>query len=244
MDVEFQATLLALADLRDKARLDPRRYQNDLDFLSFVARHAAVSNSQVFQDLWVLFNTGEKRGGYFVEFGICDGVTLSNTLLLEKSYGWTGVVAEPARGWQEALRRNRTCFISDKCVHREGDRTLKFRETDLPELSTMEAMVDSDVHAAGRRGGVTYDVETITLEALLAQAGAPNVIDYLSMDIEGGELDVIRSFDFSKYDIRLMTVEHNYSDRAAEMRSILEKWGYQVQFQHFSMFEDWYVKVR
>lgn len=244
MEVEFQATLLALADLREKARLDPAQYRNDLDFLSFVARHAGISNSQMFQDLWILFNTGEKHGGYFVEFGICDGVTLSNTLLLERSYGWTGVVAEPARRWHDALHRNRQCFISDKCVHSEGDRTLRFRETDQPELSTIEALVDSDVHAAGRRGGMSYDVETITLEVLLAQADAPPVIDYLSMDIEGGELDVIRSFDFTKYDIRLMTVEHNYSDRAAEMRSILEGWGYRAQFQHFSMFDDWYVKIR
>src|ERR1017187_1984592 len=52
-----------------------------------------ISKSQLRQDLMVLSELDFKRGGYFVEFGATNGVTLSNTYLLEKEYGWTGILA-------------------------------------------------------------------------------------------------------------------------------------------------------
>ena len=68
---------------------------------------APYSNAQLLQDLWVLYELKEKRNGYFVEFGACDGMSLSNTLLLEKTFGWQGALAEPARAWHAALYANR-----------------------------------------------------------------------------------------------------------------------------------------
>ncbi len=72
--------------------------------------------SQLKQDLFVLSATDFKTGGYFVEFGATDGVTLSNSLMLERCYGWRGILAEPAKCWQAALRQNRTVAIDDRCV--------------------------------------------------------------------------------------------------------------------------------
>jgi hypothetical protein len=54
------------------------------------------SYSQIRQDLFVLFALG-KTPGYFVEFGACDGVYLSNTFLLETYYGWSGLLVEPSK---------------------------------------------------------------------------------------------------------------------------------------------------
>ena len=55
------------------------------------------SRSQLRQDLFVLSQLDFKRNGYFVEFGATNGFNLSNTHLMEKEFGWTGILAEPAK---------------------------------------------------------------------------------------------------------------------------------------------------
>src|SRR5436189_1252600 len=64
-------------------------------FLSYAATNAHRSHAQLFQDLFVLETVKEKRDGFFVEFGATNGVDLSNTALLERDYGWKGILAEP-----------------------------------------------------------------------------------------------------------------------------------------------------
>ena len=172
-DVEFLTVFNALLGLRETLGGRPQLYAEDLDFLAFAAKRAPLSNSQLLQDIWVLYELGEKRGGYFVEFGVCDGVSLSNTLLLEKAFGWQGAVAEPARVWQDALHANRNCYITSKCVHATDGLKLVFREVFQRELSTLEGLADADFHAASRTDGAQqYEVETITLQRFLEQARA------------------------------------------------------------------------
>src|SRR5262249_16004997 len=83
----------------------------DFDLMSFVFAHLKIAQAQVFQDLWVLFETNCKRNGYFIEFGAGDGRRMSNTFLLEKSFGWRGIVAEPNPYFHEELKKNRNCLI-------------------------------------------------------------------------------------------------------------------------------------
>ena len=61
------------------------------------------SKSQLRQDLFVLSQLNFKTNGFFVEFGATNGVDLSNTYLMEKEFGWSGILAEPARGWHKDL---------------------------------------------------------------------------------------------------------------------------------------------
>ncbi|MGH1590624.1 FkbM family methyltransferase [Methylobacterium phyllosphaerae] len=186
METELLTTFMSILGIREKLETRPHLYSDELNFLSFAAKYAPYSNSQALQDLWVLYETQEKRHGYFVEFGICDGKTLSNTLLLEKMFGWQGAVAEPGRIWHKKLYANRSCFISNKCIYKKGGLTLSFHETDVTELSTLDSFVDSDFQSSHRTGGARYDVETISLADFLASAKSPKDIDYMSIDIEGG----------------------------------------------------------
>src|SRR5690606_9762466 len=101
-------------------------------------RNLVKSKSQLRQDLFVLSQLGFKRNGYFVEFGATNGVTFSNTHLLEKEFNWTGILAEPAKNWHSDIQRNRSSRIDKRCVWKESGATIKFREVEVGELSTID----------------------------------------------------------------------------------------------------------
>jgi hypothetical protein len=88
------------------------------------------------------------------------------------------------------------------------------------------------------------DTDSFTLERFLDDVEAPKTIDYLSIDVEGGEYDIIKDFPFEKYFIKYITIEHNaYGENFALKNSI-----YSILSEYFNLekenvggFEDWYV---
>lgn len=203
------------------------------------------SKSQLGQDLFVLAELDNKRGGYFVEFGATDGLTLSNTYMLEKGYGWTGILAEPATVWHEVLRKNRQCIIDTRCVWKASGQTLMFNETKTEgaEYSTLVECNERDHLFRVRKDGTIYPVVTVSLMDLLKEHEAPKIIDYLSLDTEGSEIDILEAIDFDAYDIRIVTVEHNYTAARSAIRSLLGKNGYTRVHADISKWDDWYVKA-
>ena len=106
---------------------------------------------------------------------------------------------------------------------------------------TLHALADRDRHADIRKGGQVYDVETVSLNDLLDQHDAPAVIDYLSIDTEGSELEILRALDFSARAIHVITVEHNATPQRAEIHELLTGHGYRRMFENLSRWDDWYV---
>jgi FkbM family methyltransferase len=199
------------------------------------------SHSQFRQDLFVLSETAFKRGGFFVEFGATNGLDLSNTALLERQFSWSGILAEPARVWRDSLHRNRRCKIDHRCVWTGTGETLRFSEVDAPELSTIHAFEKLDMHATLRGNREEYTVPTVSLLDLLRDHGAPPQIDYLSIDTEGSEYDILSAFDFSAFRIGIITVEHNFSPAREKIRGLLEPLGYVRKCGESSHVDDWYV---
>ncbi len=195
------------------------------------------------QDLFVLSELGFKRDGYFVEFGATNGVDSSNTYLLEKEFGWRGILAEPAKCWHEALRANRECHIETDCVWRHSGQVLAFSEQDNGEFSTIDSYRSVDIHRKLRRQGKKYDVVTISLEDLLDKYGAPQKIDYLSIDTEGSEFEILSSLTFKKYQFRIITCEHNFTPAREKIVSLLSRNGYVRTLAEFSRYDDWFVKI-
>ena len=152
------------------------------------------SKSQIKQDLFVLAELDFKRHGFFVEFGATNGIDLSNSYLLESEFEWKGILAEPAKCWHDALIKNRTCSIETNCVWRDSNSILDFNEAASAELSTISTYGASDSHCLSREVGTNYQVGTISLLDLLDKYNAPRQIDYLSIDTEGSEFEILSSF--------------------------------------------------
>jgi len=229
----------------DNCRLTPRDYNFIRAFPGQSAGrmldYLLKSKSQLRQDLFALNELDFKRGGYFVEFGATNGVSLSNTHLMEKEFGWSGILAEPARCWHDDLRQARTASIETRCVWSKSREILNFCEVSNAELSTVNQFVDVDQHSETWRNRHSYNVETISLNDLLEEFKSPTDIDYLSIDTEGSEYQILVAFDFRKYRFKVITVEHNYTQMREKIKVLLEGFGYRRKFEGLSLFDDWYV---
>jgi FkbM family methyltransferase len=199
------------------------------------------SKSQLRQDIFVISELNYKRNGYFVEFGATNGIDLSNTYLLETEYGWSGILAEPAKIWHADLERNRKAKIDKRCVWSHTGETLIFNETNYADLSTIDSFSSIDNHTKARDGGKKYLVQTISLMDLLNENHAPEEIDYLSIDTEGSEFEILKDFDFHRYKLKVITCEHNYSPMREKLNALFQKNGYRKKFEQISQFDDWWV---
>ncbi len=232
--------LLGMAALRDTIRNEPAAATRR--FLEHCAAHMGASRSQIFQDLFVAYVLRGKTGGFFCEFGATDGIALSNTFYLENRLGWSGILAEPARGWHEALARHRPkARIETRCVWSRSGETLQFQESTTRELSSIGSFSSSDGHARKRSQGQSYTVQTIALNELLDVHQAPADFDYLSMDTEGSELQILESLDFTRFRPKVITVEHNFTPSRARIHALLEAQNYRRVLPECSQFDDWYL---
>ena len=84
-------------------------------------------------------------------------------------------------------------------------------------------------------------VQSISLNDLLIEAAAPAEIDYLSVDTEGSELEILGAFDFGRWEIKAITVEHNRTPLREEIRLLLTRHGYRRVWPEITRFDDWYV---
>ncbi len=187
------------------------------------------------QDRFVLEVLRELRGGYFIDSGAGDGVEGSNTKLLEEQYGWSGICVEPNAELFASLRRNRRCRCVNYCLYsREG--AFEFYEGAHWYGGIVEAFNATSLAVAREAVGVfsaQSRLPDITVKqaqrpgTMLLEAGSPRVIDYWSLDTEGSELEILKSFPFDKYRVRVLTVEHNYFAAREPIRRFLEGLGYE-----------------
>lgn len=169
----------------------------------------------------------------------------SNTFLLEKEHGWTGILAEPNPAWHSGLRSNRSCSISEKCVYSATGNKVYFDSVvAMPELSRISNIAPDDVHErnGNRSEKEVIEVDTISLFDLLREFQAPKIIDYLSIDTEGSELEILKAFNFERYKFRLISVEHSGEvNRCNGILNLLEENGYRRWRPELTRWDDWYV---
>ena len=151
-------------------------------------------------------------------------------------------MSEPSPGWKETLEANRSCKKDYRCVYSESGKIVNFIQTSEKEYSTISTFSNSDKHKSKRRNFTQYEIATITLSDLLQEYNAPLEIDYLSIDTEGSEYEILKNFNFKKYTFKVITVEHNNTVNKTLINELLEKNGYIRQLEDLSQFESWYTK--
>lgn len=202
----------------------------------------ANRKAQHLQDLFVLAELDYKSNGFFVEFGATDGVSINNTWLLEKLFGWRGILAEPAMIWHDRLKANRNCIIDTRCVWKESGEQLIFNQTESPELSKIDIVANEDWAKEIREINASkYAVTSVSLLDLLIEHNAPREIDYISVDTEGCEFDIIQAFDFDKYKVKIWTIENNLKQKDWDVSRLMFSKGYRRVYEEMSEYDDWYV---
>jgi FkbM family methyltransferase len=188
------------------------------------------------QDLVALVLNDFKTGGTFIEVGACDGLATSNTLLLEKKFGWQGILIEPARVWHEALKSNRNVDLDFRCAWNENGKLVTFAEKASPGRSGIVQTATDDTEV-----NLTYEVETVTIKRILQEKQQLEKIDFLSVDTEGSELEVLLGFPFELSKPKFICVEHNFNqEKRMKVREYLAKFGYRNFMETESYVDDWF----
>lgn len=205
----------------------------DKAFAEFALLHGQGSYSQWQQECFALWATGGKRDGVFVEFGAADGVTHSNTHMLEEAYGWTGVLIEPLPWTFKELKRRRphamTLEAAVDPTYSADPKPVQI--VSAGQYSSIETYRTLDKHAATRAHRRVLDVRTINLNRTLLELIPGRQVDFMSIDVEGPELDIITGFDFDAITVQSLTIEVNDRDEdAAQLTRLLEAKGYVQPF--------------
>jgi len=189
------------------------------------------------QDKWVLFHVLPfMENGFFLDLAAADGVTHSNTYVLEKHFGWGGLCIEPNPVFYSQLLENRNCLADPSVVNNKTE-ILDFR-IDNGQLGGIVADdTDNNAYVRGEQlsEATIISLQAKTLNDILKENNAPKIIDYFSLDVEGSEERIIGTIDFDLYQFKCITIERP----TEKVNEVLFDNGY--QFVRNFNFDSFYV---
>jgi FkbM family methyltransferase len=175
---------------------------------------------------------GDGHKGYFVEVGANHPQIGSQTWHFERA-GWNGILVEPQQDLAEDLRRQRRAHVFAVACSSPANagRVLPFY------VAGWLSALDRDRMAPGAEPESVVEVPIKTLDAILTEADAPSPIDFLSIDVEGHEIEVLEGFDFRRWRPRLVLIEDPVGN-LAKLKAMRHA-GYRL-IRH-TQFNGWYV---
>lgn len=221
-------------DLLEQLRKDRSRSRGavvrQLHIVRGMLNHGYPYGSQAGQDSFVDRHFGFKTGGTFVDVGAYDGVTGSNSLFFERFREWTGVLVEPVAEQRAKAEKYRSSPVMNYAVStKKGTADFIAVTEGYTQMSGLAKTYDKGmldrVRADKRHVEKTIKVPTRSLTAILTEAGIEHP-DFISLDIEGGELAVLEKFPFRKHDVGAWAIENNLGNSA--LPALMRKNGYQL----------------
>lgn len=215
-----------------------------------------INSSIGFQDLYVLYKLNKKKYGTFVEFGATDGKTYSNTYRLEKEYEWNGFLSEPNKDFNRYLKINRKCTISNDLIYSKTGEIVDFSifgESSPKEiidkfesalLSGISKNLQKDKSSKYRGNQKLISLKTISLNDYFEKYNIPKDLDYLSIDTEGSEYEIIKNFDLSVFRPKIITIEHNQNKNKNNIFNYLTSHNYKLDYEDISDNDFWFYDAR
>jgi FkbM family methyltransferase len=171
-----------------------------------------------------------KSGGFFIEAGANDGVTQSNTFLLERDHNWRGLLIEPIPDLARRCRQNRPgCIVENAALVPAGHAAKTVEMTYCNLMSQVKGAMKSAAEEADhiRRGKECQQIETYTAQvpartlSQILDAHRIEQVDLLSLDVEGFELAALQGIDYHRHAPRWMLIEARYRQ---EIDGFLRPW--------------------
>lgn len=170
------------------------------------------------------------KTGTCVEVGAYDGITGSNTLFFER-LGWKCVLIEPNPRFIETIRKTRTAFFYPGAVGAEPRTANLFIPTTAATLATLSA--------ASTEPGDLISVPVRTLDSVLEEFDVEQ-IDFITIDVEGFEMEVLKGFSLSRFNPRVVIIE----DSSRRSDTTVYRWMKKEGYSHFlrTGCNDWYAR--
>jgi len=202
--------------------------------------------SQYGQDILVNDFFHKRREGFFVEIGGYNGETNSNTLLLEKHYGWKGLLVEANPYlYKQMLEKDRKCYMINCCISNDEPEmtflladALTAADNVLSKEHKDRIDKEENTSISSMHYGESVKTQCFSLMDILDVIGRRH-IDYFSLDVEGGEMYILKSIDFDKLDITYFTIETD--QHRDDILKFMEEKGY--EHRHHLMGDDTFRKT-
>tara|TARA_S200000501_G_C20761320_1_gene716266 strand:- start:225 stop:947 length:723 start_codon:yes stop_codon:yes gene_type:complete len=174
---------------------------------------------------------------FFVELGANDGISQSNSLYFEEKKNWKGVLIEPSPINFLRCRNNRgknSIVHCNACVGFDYEE--KFVEFSYANLMTASKSLDSDLNLSTHLNSsqkhllpteYIHDFGSVakTLNQILIESDAPKKINFISIDVEGSELEVLKGIDFNEFEIEFFLIESRKIER---IEKFLHQYNYEL----------------
>ena len=186
--------------------------------------------SQVGQDKCLLSMMDNPYGDdlFYVDIGSNDPIKISNTYILDHKFRWRGICVEPQKRFVEAYKKHRTCAHIRKAI--SSNESVAFVERGDPGFSGI-AGYDNPL------GSKFKTLDATTLRSLFEDYAVPYDIAYMSVDVEGYELEVFKTFPFDSHRVRYMTVERP----SKKLNNLLIAKGYCILHNGAKFKDIWYA---
>lgn len=170
--------------------------------------------------------------GVCIEVGAYDGIGGSNTYHFEKK-GWRCLCIEPnPQAFEKCSQIRKECYNS--CIGKDDKENVEFTifhlDTGESAISSLEPdwrLIESHSHLI--KTVSKCNVEVRSLNSLLDDLDYPTDIDFISIDTENTELDVLRGIDLNKYNVKLLVIENNFNEPGCE--DYLKQYNYRKVFR-------------
>ena len=167
--------------------------------------------------------------GFYVELGANDGITFSNSLHFEIYRNWKGILVEPLPNQFVMCQKNRNernKIFCNACVSFDyKDKYVDIKYADLMSISNnlnldinnKKLHIQQGINSLSNNE-ITFDFGSVarTLNSILIESKAPKLIDLLSLDVEGAELDVLKGIDFRMFKFKYLLIEIRDLSRVKE----------------------------